>query len=166
MIFSNSQYSSGNYRPQLQSDHMMKDPYAAMKDPYIARKEPYNTRGDPYLNRKGPYSRNDPYGPMIDLHHQSLYSPLNMTKTRPRPMMYPQVRGLTGTIKFDTEGFRTDFQLEILEVDSKEGLKNASYIYCFFICYNIVNKIFKYFFFKHSSLNKQLFSFQINIINF
>ncbi|KAK7026645.1 hypothetical protein SK128_015457 [Halocaridina rubra] len=36
-----------------------------------------------------------------------------------------QVFGLTGLIKFDTQGFRSDFKLDILEMDVKEGLKKV-----------------------------------------
>ncbi|XP_042214385.1 glutamate receptor ionotropic, kainate 2-like isoform X2 [Homarus americanus] len=36
-----------------------------------------------------------------------------------------QVHGLTGVIKFDSSGFRSDFQLEILEMDVKETLKKV-----------------------------------------
>ncbi|XP_066979529.1 glutamate receptor ionotropic, kainate 2-like isoform X4 [Macrobrachium rosenbergii] len=38
---------------------------------------------------------------------------------------YDRLDGLTGLIKFNTEGFRSDFQLDILEVDVKEGLKKV-----------------------------------------
>lgn len=31
--------------------------------------------------------------------------------------------GLTGIIKFDHQGFRSDFMLDIIELNSKEGLK-------------------------------------------
>lgn len=31
--------------------------------------------------------------------------------------------GLTGTIKFDHQGFRSDFILDIIELNNKEGLK-------------------------------------------
>lgn len=33
------------------------------------------------------------------------------------------MRGLTGVIKFDHQGFRSDFVLDIVELNSKEGLK-------------------------------------------
>ena len=48
-------------------------------------------------------------------------------------MMYPQVLGLTGIIKFDIEGFRSSFELDILEVDSKAGLKKVFNISSFFL---------------------------------
>ena len=35
------------------------------------------------------------------------------------------IYGLTGLIKFDTEGFRSDFELEIVELDSRAGLKKV-----------------------------------------
>ncbi|XP_068243537.1 glutamate receptor ionotropic, kainate 2-like isoform X3 [Palaemon carinicauda] len=38
---------------------------------------------------------------------------------------YDRLDGLTGLIKFNTEGFRSDFQLDIVEVDVKEGLKKV-----------------------------------------
>ena len=32
--------------------------------------------------------------------------------------------GLSGIIKFDHQGFRSDFVLDIIELNTKEGLKN------------------------------------------
>lgn len=40
-------------------------------------------------------------------------------------LSYLQIKGLTGVIKFDAQGFRTDFELEITELDPKEGLKKV-----------------------------------------
>lgn len=33
------------------------------------------------------------------------------------------MKGLTGLIKFDHQGFRSDFMLDIIELNNKEGLK-------------------------------------------
>ncbi|CAD6205052.1 GSCOCG00003119001-RA-CDS [Cotesia congregata] len=33
------------------------------------------------------------------------------------------MNGLTGLIKFDHQGFRSDFMLDIIELNNKEGLK-------------------------------------------
>lgn len=33
------------------------------------------------------------------------------------------MKGLTGLIKFDHQGFRSDFMLDIIELNAKEGLK-------------------------------------------
>ncbi|XP_024943087.1 glutamate receptor ionotropic, kainate 2 isoform X6 [Cephus cinctus] len=38
-------------------------------------------------------------------------------------MKIAEMRGLTGVIKFDHQGFRSDFVLDIIELNSKEGLK-------------------------------------------
>ena len=37
--------------------------------------------------------------------------------------------GLTGLIKFDNQGFRKEFELEILELDSKVELKKVMNIF-------------------------------------
>ncbi|XP_014219018.1 glutamate receptor 2-like [Copidosoma floridanum] len=34
-----------------------------------------------------------------------------------------EMTGLTGTIKFDNQGFRTDFVLDIIEMNTKDGLQ-------------------------------------------
>lgn len=55
-------------------------------------------------------------------HGSGMYSP-NLTSASTFNQV--QVHGLTGLIKFDAEGFRTDVEFEITELDQKEGMKKV-----------------------------------------
>ncbi|XP_047735944.1 glutamate receptor ionotropic, kainate 2-like isoform X1 [Hyalella azteca] len=63
----------------------------------------------------------------MDNRYGNLMMPGGMpfTNATHRPYDMVQVYGLTGLIKFDTRGFRTDFELDILELDAKFGLKKV-----------------------------------------
>ena len=77
-------------------------------------------QGIPDYSYPGMTDRNNLFNPyFVGSHAQNLTS----------PSIYDQVQvyGLTGLIKFDAEGFRSDFEVEITEMDSKEGMHKVSF---------------------------------------
>ncbi|KAF2364828.1 Ionotropic glutamate receptor L-glutamate and glycine-binding domain [Trinorchestia longiramus] len=121
-----------NFMKWYSSHRSEQDPTGGMSGPYDSRNPgamtmmPNMPYGMPPNGRPG-LGVIPPIGSPMDNRYGSMMMPLGMpyTNMSHRPFDMVQVYGLTGLIKFDTRGFRTDFELDILELDSKVGLKKV-----------------------------------------